>query len=156
MKKHFNLSSKCLAFFLALVMIISSVPMVAFAADADKHEHDHAATENHSEEKSPGSGVNFSDGVFTVTVDVDEIYGLIDGGSLSQEAVLDLVPDELKDAVRTDGDATAKIEALLRAYFNLMIDNDPERLYDSIPLDMMIEYLTEGEEPLLWKIISSM
>ncbi|MBE6536019.1 MAG: hypothetical protein E7677_05295, partial [Ruminococcaceae bacterium] len=156
MKKIFNLGSKCLAFFLSLIMIISSVPTVAFAATADTHEHNHnhADTENISEEKSPGTGVKFSDGVFTVTVDVDEIYGLIDGGSLSKEAVLDLVPAELKEAVGTDGDAAAKAEALIRAYFNLMIDNDPERLYDSIPMDMLIEYLTEEPDPLLWKIIS--
>ena len=142
--KFFTLSLKCLAFILALVMIVSCIPIVTFASN--------------EEVSGTGGGsltsTGFSDGVYTVTVDADRIYEMIDNGTLSRDALKGLIPQELSDALATDGGAYEKVAALLRAYLNIMTEDDPEKIYEILPVDMTIEYLTQGSEPLIWKLIS--
>ncbi len=148
--KAFNLSSRCLAFFLSLLMAVSCFSAVTLSVSAAEP----SVSEDDGEISASQSGTSFSDGVYTLTVDVDALFEMIDNGSVSLEEVKKLLPQELLDAITTDGGVNDKITALLRAYINLTTGGDMKKLTELLPVDMTIDYLTRGEEPLLWRVIS--
>ena len=141
--KFLHLSSKCLAFFLAFLMMLSCFSAVSFAAE-----------EENDEKNAHGSVTTFSDGVYTVTIDANKLFEMIDNGKISRERIKELSPQELYDAITSNGSVSARLLSLLKAYVNLATAGDFEALYELLPVDMTMEYLTQEPDPLLWRVLS--
>ena len=124
--KSFNLSSRCLAFLLSFLMMLSCFTAVSFASDAS--ENGTSSTPSGSSTVAGDntsvsqSGTSFTDGVYTVTIDADSIFEMIDNGSVSIESIKDLIPQELLDAITAGGSVSDRVISILRAYINLAID----------------------------------
>ena len=124
-----------------MMLACFSAEMLASDADPDGN-HAHSST------------TTFSDGVYTVTVNVDELFEMIDNGSISREGVKNLIPQEIYDALTSDGAVSDRALSLLKAYVSLATDGDTQKLFELLPLDMTLEYLTQEPDPLLWKVLS--
>ncbi len=141
--KTFNLSSRCIAFFLSLLMIMSCFTAVTFSSSA-------------AEPETPASqtGTSFKDGIYTITVNADSLFEMYDNKSLSAENLKEVIPSELLDAVTTNGSAYDKLLSILRTYFTLAAGENGENLYDIFPVDMTVDHLVDGNDPILWNMIT--